>query len=97
MLDPTASNSTTLICHIAGIPHRKPDLSKLSVGDKVDLISEPTNAFDPNAIKVMHGTTMLGYVPKDKTHIARTLNLSSMTITEIDPSRKWTEVIIKSV
>lgn len=39
---------------IAGIPHRKPNLSVLKIGDSVDLRPEPDNKFDPNAIQVIH-------------------------------------------
>lgn len=85
----------SLTCHIAGIPHRKPDLSRLQVGETVFLHPEPENKFDPNAIKVLSSLgAHLGYIPKDYTGLARTLK--TMTIKEIVPSRKWSEVIIYS-
>jgi len=43
-------------------------ISKVKVGDYLDLIPEPTNKFDPNAIRIEYpdadASIMLGYVPK---------------------------------
>ncbi len=80
--------------HIAGIPHRKPNFSLLTIGDSVRLVPEPDNKFDPNAIRVLHGDTFLGYIPKMET--AEWRSASSATIVEIQPNRKWSEVIIES-
>lgn len=77
---------------IAGIPHRKPDLTLLALGDLVSLVPEPENKFDPNAIKVMHGETHLGYIPKIETHFL--CHCPPMYVHEIAPARKWTEVVI---
>ena len=38
---------------------------RLSVGDVVDLVREPDNAHDPNAIRVEHEGQTLGYVPRE--------------------------------
>lgn len=36
----------------------------LAEGEIVQLVAEPDNKYDPNAIKVMSGELLLGYVPK---------------------------------
>lgn len=56
---------------IAGVQFRpteiKKKISELMVGDKLILDPEPTNKFDPNAVRIMitiSEDTFLGYVPK---------------------------------
>lgn len=79
---------------IAGIPHRKPNLLLLSVGDKVSIVCEPDNKFDPNALKVMHKDIHLGYIPRMETgHVA---GVTTMFITSIQPEQKWKEVTIST-
>lgn len=79
--------------HIAGIPHRKPDLSLLAVGDKLNLVAEPHNVYDPNAIKVMSPAGVhLGYIPKTETNFFR--DLSHVYIHSIQPQSRWQEVTI---
>lgn len=82
----------THITHITGIPHRKPDLSKLSVGQKLTLVAEPHNAFDPNAIKIMSDAVHLGYIPAKETVFFR--DLPHVFIHSIQPQNKWREVIV---
>lgn len=79
-------------CHIAGIPFRKPNLSLLAVGDEVFLVPEPDNKFDPNAIKVIHKSGWLGYIPKLET--GQVSGVAQMFIHKIEPADKWNEVII---
>lgn len=80
--------------HIAGIPHRNPDLSKLSVGQELSLVPEPENKFDPNAIKVMADSSHLGYIPKMETQFFR--DISTVYITTIQPTVKWKEVLVST-
>lgn len=56
---------------IAGVQHHriKEVLSELSEGKVLALVTEPTNKFDPNAIRIEYvnldgSSVMLGYVPK---------------------------------
>jgi len=39
-------------------------IHELKQGEKLKLVPEPENKFDPNAVKIMKDETMLGYVPK---------------------------------
>jgi len=52
--------------YIAGVKFHKLNtiINDLKVGDILDLSPEPTNKFDPNAVKIEYGFIMLGYVPK---------------------------------
>lgn len=89
--------------HIAGVPHSKPNLDLLKVGDKVDFVPEPENQFDPNAIRIQHTRIedskaidmKLGYVPKTDTGLVRELKLTHAFITSIDPTRKWKEIFVE--
>ena len=38
---------------------------RLRPGDEVDLVREPENAHDANAIRVGHGGELLGYLPAE--------------------------------
>ena len=57
--------------HVAGVTHRNSDgtrrqaiIRKCSIGEKVDLVDEPDNKYDPNAIKVCRKNgEQLGYIP----------------------------------
>ena len=94
---------TLLRCPIAGIPHRKP--ARLpNVGDTVTLVPELANPYDPNAIKVMWSGSdsplatliHLGYIPKTETATVRQFNWTIMRVAEVQPDRKWSEVIIEN-
>ncbi len=56
--------------YVAGVKHHKLHevIGKLSEGDTLTLVPEPTNSYDKNAVKITHrngdeSETMLGYVP----------------------------------
>lgn len=42
---------------------------QFTLGDSITLEPEPTNQYDPNAIRVIHAGFHLGYVPKAVTHL----------------------------
>ena len=61
---------------VAGVQFRPPDeiskaMREIKIGDRLNLLPEPSNRFDPNAVKIIfvdefEGSEMifLGYVPK---------------------------------
>ena len=51
---------------IAGVKFHeyKKVIDKISENDILKLEPEPTNPYDPNAVKILYQNTMLGYVPK---------------------------------
>lgn len=56
-----------LVVHITGSAHHegaREAISRLRFGTELALRREPTNRHDRNAIAVLHGGRMLGYVPR---------------------------------
>jgi len=55
---------------IAGVQHHRINdvLHKMEEGNNLLLVPEPTNPYDPNAVRIEYATfeeqTMIGYVPK---------------------------------
>ena len=89
-------DSIPFTCYIAGIPHRKP--ARLpDLGEALQLIPEPNNPYDPGAVKVMHGTVHLGYIPKQYTQQTRDQNLKELYVVKIDPATKWKEVKLSNI
>jgi len=99
--------------YIAGVQyHRLPSLVKSKVdikqGTKLDLVPEPTNNFDPNAIQIIFvdpskNTYNLGYVPKRlSSEISAIITLTELEckIVELTPSAKpWEmcKVIVREI
>jgi len=52
--------------YIAGVQHHqlRSCIDELKVGDYLSLVLEPTNKFDPNAVRIEHEGVMCGYVPR---------------------------------
>lgn len=65
------SQSVTLKCRVSGVTYegRQDKIPQLLLSDPVRLEPEPTNPYDPNAIKVLiaHAGEIwhMGYVPKE--------------------------------
>ena len=73
--------------NISGINYRSAASIKRCVGDfHARLIPEPTNEFDPNAIKIVHeGNIHLGYIPADSTgHVRKNFKLPAYCWGHID-------------
>lgn len=58
--------SDTFKIRVAGVSHYRSQVDAAEMGDIVTFEPEPTNPYDPNAIKVMSSGRQLGYVPKDQ-------------------------------
>ena len=52
--------------YIAGVQHHQMHsvLKDLEEGQTLHLVLEPTNKYDPNAVRIEHKGTMLGFVPR---------------------------------
>lgn len=89
--------------YIAGVQYRpKEDINKamkiIKVGDELDLIPEPTNKFDPNAVQICYedlespNFIHLGYVPKKfSAEVAGLLEIGidlNCIVEEINPEKK---------
>ena len=80
--------------NIAGINYRKASEVKRCIGEFwCKLIPEPTNEFDPNAIKIVHeGNIHVGYIPADCTDIVRSLvNLPAFAFGAIVESEDYSD------
>jgi len=69
-------------------------ISDISEGDELNLVPEPTNQYDSNAVKILLGDVMLGYVPKTfSAQVSAKLEADPdlcCTVTIVDPSaRPW--------
>lgn len=51
--------------NVAGSRYLKIDYSKLECGEKVELVLDPTNPHDPNAIRILFKGQHLGYIHKN--------------------------------
>ena len=38
--------------------------NELKIGTELTLEADPVNGYDPNAVKILFGETLLGYIPK---------------------------------
>jgi len=94
--DGTYTHYTSLVYdfNIAGINYRKTSEVKRCRGwFWCKLIPEPTNEFDPNAIKILHeGNIHVGYIPADSTDFVRSLvELPAMAFGEIIESEDYSD------
>lgn len=53
--------------YVAGVKHGRWQEVSINVGDQCDLVWEPKNQFDSNAIRVDIAGIKIGYIPKEKT------------------------------
>jgi hypothetical protein len=58
---------------------------KIQVGDTLVLEPEPTNRFDPNAVKILSGGGFLGYVPKKfSSEVSAMLGIGAPIVCTVD-------------
>jgi hypothetical protein len=75
----------------------------LVVGDDLDLVPEPTNKFDPNAVRIESAGELLGYVPKKfSAEISALIEIEECEciVTIVNPNGKtWEmcEVVVRPV
>lgn len=76
------------------VPKRKSYiLNNLFEGIPVDLIPEPTNKFDANAIKVVESEVLIGYIPADKISIVKPILLNDhyVEISEMEEEESYSK------
>ena len=83
--------------YIAGVQYHQMQavLNLLQVGDTFVLTAEPTNKYDPNAVRIedhrAEGVTMCGYVPKKfSSEVSAMITIGkslSCTITNLQPNK----------
>lgn len=74
-------------------------LIDLEEGQEVELVQEPTNRYDPYAIKILVKGKILGYIPKTNTWMFHSLlaqpNLCKLKITISSIVPETSQVILK--
>lgn len=91
--------------HIAGFSYWDglDVIDELKIGTKLKLKAEPTNGYDPKAVKIMYKDTMLGYIPRtDNRDISKFLQLGhkdlfKVQIAQIDLENHPEKQILVSV
>ena len=79
---------------IAGVQHHELHeiIEDLAENDLLELVCEPDNKFDPNAVRIELDDTMLGYVPKKfSAEVSAALEVGhdlECRITKLNPSAK---------
>lgn len=65
---------------------------ELKIGTRLKLEAEPTNGHDPNAVKILYGETMLGYIPRgENEEISKFLQLGYAELFSVKVNRSNTE------
>jgi len=76
--------------HIAGFTYWNgvDVFDQLKISTKLRLEAEPTNGYDPNAVKILFNETMLGYIPRDSNEdISKFLRLGYTDLFDIKINR----------
>jgi hypothetical protein len=73
---------------VAGAHHRAEELDTAPAGPgaPLELRRDPGNEHDPNAIEVLAGGVVIGFVPRD---------LASVLAPELDGGRPWSAVVLR--
>ncbi len=86
---------------IAGFQHHDGalQLDQLKAGKKLDLVPEPDNPYDPDAVAIMRKGAKLGYVPKGKNSLVSLLtfyghaDVFECRVMQVDPKASpWEQV-----
>ena len=86
---------------IAGVQHHpgmKEVIKDLEVGNTLDLVKDPENKFDPNAVRIEHEGNMLGFVPmKFSSEVVGILDVAEVEcmIQVLNPTAKpWEQCLV---
>ena len=85
------SNAPIYEFFVAGVQHHKLKtcINEINVGDKLSLIIEPTNKYDPNAVRIEYESLernesiMIGYVPAKLSPSVSALFITSILECEV--------------
>jgi len=87
--------------YVAGVQYHDLDkcIRSINEGDELQLVPEPDNSYDPNAVKIMKDDIMLGYVPaKFSASVAADLTISNPKcyVVKVNPQNKpWERLKVK--
>ena len=76
------------VATVAGAQHRAEalDAAPAGPGAPLELRRDPGNEHDPNAIEVLAGGVVIGFVPRD---------LAGALAEELDAGRRWSAVVLR--
>ena len=92
--------------YVAGVQHHqyKLVLNDMEEGQQLMLVPEPSNKFDPNAVRIVYNKVMIGYVPKKfSAEIASMIDIGEDYVCNIEKlnkqSKPWEmiKVVVKCV
>src|SRR5690606_23717818 len=66
-----------LVTELAGAKYYIEHIKSVREGDSVDLVAEPDNLFDKNAIQVKHNNNVIGYINRFNSLTLKQLDFSS--------------------
>ena len=84
--------------NVAGVTFdcRKGDIARLRVGDKLALVPEPHNIYDPHAIGIRtEWAASVGYVPRGLTSWVRKNDKWGVTVLDVDADFPYLKVQIE--
>lgn len=88
-----------MITYIAGVNHRpgaRERLAALPRNQPLNLVPEPLNIYDKNAVAVYHGGVHLGYVPAaDAITVSTALRARLVPIVSLTRESSTTEITIR--
>ena len=74
-------------------------IKEVETGERLTLEPEPTNPYDPNAVRIYRGEVMLGFVPKKfSAEVTAEIEIGSpyCVVTEVTPSAKpWNQLKVR--
>ena len=88
---------------IAGVQFHqaKTIINDLSPDDELDMVEEPSNKFDPNAVALLYNEVMLGYVPAkfsaSVTAFLETADNPVCILKKVDPKAKTYEQLFVKI
>jgi hypothetical protein len=88
--------------YVAGVQFHdaKKVINTMAEGEELNIEPEPDNKYDPNAVKLLYGETMVGYVPKKfSASVNGMLDIGEplvCEITKVDPKAKtWEQIEVE--
>lgn len=61
----------------------------------INLVAEPTNNYDSNAVLCIFNGAKLGYIPKTMTAFVHADRIATAKIIVLNPTTKWKEITIE--
>lgn len=91
---------------VAGVQHHEMHkvINDLEIGDEFELQPEPENKYDPNAIRLVYGDVMCGYIPRKlSAEISAAMERGAelecviVTLNKDTSPWEWCEVVVRPI